>query len=242
MTDKPFVVAGCPAKNRSTLLARWFDAMEAQSHRPDRTYVLLNDCDDDSVQTCWERTDEVTSDFDNYNTGDPGVERTAGIVPRYSIANLAIVRNEWIRRALQRWPKATHVWSVDSDALPDPNVLALLLDADLPVVAAVVKNSKSVPVYNFFCGWDKSDNEKNPARSGDEHHKVTTLERPFPVTMTGACVLIRRDVIDSGVQYAWHVNGEDVAWSIDAQQRGYLLAVHPLARTRHVQRSGEEWR
>lgn len=230
-----FVVAGCPAKNRAWALEQWVGAMKSQSRRPSALYVLFNDDEDTlyriprgTIQSSWMLWDTV-------NTGDPGYDR---IYPRYSTANLATVRNYWIERAIHRWPELTHLWSCDSDVLPDPDVLDKLISADKPIISAVVANHATGAVFNYFTGEDAD----GPRRHGLDSVVWSMAEVPFEVTMTGACILIRRDVLDAGVRYADHARGEDVAWSVAARKAGFPLYVHPLARTSHIQRDGSVWR
>lgn len=245
MNSTPFVVAGCPAKNRAWALPRWYAALMAQPQlwrKPDAVFVLLNDSDDDSeillnemsVASSWLR-DTPHLSYGVVNTGDPGYDR---IYPRYSTANLATVRNYWIERALHRWPELTHLWSCDSDVLPDADVLEKLLASDKPVIAAVVANHATGSVFNYFTGEDAD----GPRRHGLDSILWSMAEVPFEVTMTGACVLIRRDVLDAGVRYADHARGEDVAWSKAASEAGFPLYVHPKALTSHLQKDNTVWR
>jgi GT2 family glycosyltransferase len=147
--------------------------------------------------------------------------------------------------ALEVLPELTHLWLCDSDVIPDDDVLAKLLDADLPVVAAVVRNSPAEGVYNFWCGWRPPyaagglGGLKHPYRDGSESSKLL-LSEPFVCSLVGACCLIRRDVIDSGVRYGFHEQGEDLFWSLEAQRNGFLLATHPEARTTHFMTKGAE--
>lgn len=249
---EPFVVAAAIARNRAWVLPRWATALYGQGRKPDAAYLLLNDCTDGSrllLEGVSEQPGAWPAAFDVLNTGAEGYDR---IAPRYSTANIARLRNELTGRVLARWPQATHLWSVDSDILPDPDVLEKLLAADKPVCAAVVRNS-TAPVWNFWrgaqeFGWRGQPGYSwRPCRLGGRDNELAEElalggDRPFSVTMTGACVLIRRDVLDAGVRYADNVDGEDVAWSMAAREKGFPLYVHPLARTRHAQRNGEEWR
>lgn len=255
MGDNAFVVAGCPLKNRLWCAERHAYSLASQSRRPDALFWLLNDdTERTGVGLCngvLQVNDCPPGTIEHFDTGDTGYSRIAvNGTPRYSIANLATVRNKWVERALALWPHLTHLWSVDSDVLPDADVLSLLLDADLPVVAAVVANNADSTVYNYMCGWSRQqpsiDGEVvQPRRNGDEALRLLRTD-PFAVSMTGACVLIRRDVVDTATAYCMcyddHVQGEDIAFSIEAQRYGFMLAVHPLARTSHVQHSGEVWR
>lgn len=248
--SSPFVVACCPARNRAWALPRWYASLSAQSRRPDAALVLSNDCSDDTKHVLRQlqrgsglpgRLELHRGIYNTYTSS--GSERDS--TPKYDIANLAAVRNECVAQCLKEYRQLTHLWSVDSDVVPDADVLSLLLAADVPIVAAVVRNSDAAGVFNYMCGWQRpygnGDDNVNvlPRRDGSESSKLERTE-PFVVTVTGACVLIRRDVIDAGVRYDAHPQGEDVAWSLDAQRHGYMLAVHPLARTSHYMRRDEE--
>lgn len=213
----PYVVACCPAYKRDWVLPRWRAAINAAGQvagQPrDRSVVLLDTAGGERVAT--------------------------DAVARYDIAHLAEIRNDLLRYVLLRHPRATHVWSCDSDVLPNADVLRRLLDAHLPIVAAVVRNSPMARVYNYFCGLDI---DGVPVRDGSEAGKLTANSHtPFAVTMTGACCLYERGVFERGVQWAAHPRGEDVGLAILARRLGVGMYVHPLAHTRHLQPDGSEW-
>lgn len=223
-----FVVAACPAKNRGWILPTWLESTRRQTRPPDAQYVLLNDCTDDSSSVI----DRSRVDVEVINTGDPGWDR---VEPRYSIANIAQLRNSMIDRVLALYPDMTHLWSVDSDVEPEPDCLELLLEADEPLVAAPVRNGDEV--YNFMRGGWGLDGAR---RDGFEKWMVETMATPFPVTITGACVLIAREILDEGIRYEDHPQGEDVGFHLQLDRRRSRKPwvtwppwVQPLARTRH---------
>lgn len=235
---QPFVVAATIAKNRAWALPRWHGSLVGQTPtHPRALYVLNNDSSDDTAACLLDAPQpaDVTLVVETLNTGDQGCERTSGSAPRYSIANLALLRNEMIARVLSLWPNLTHLLSVDSDIACDPNVLALLLAARLPIVSAVVRNSPTQPVYNFWRGWvSPFGGPSYPHRDGSEERALAE-NSPVIVSMTGACVLIERAVLDDErVRYAAHPQGEDIPFSVAAQRAGWLMAVHPKARTTHM--------
>lgn len=229
--SKPFVVAGCPVKNRGWILPKWFDAMEAQTTKPDQLFLLPNDIVDDTEQVCYVRL-FGENDYEVHNTGDAGYDR---IEPRYSIENLAALRNLWADRCLFHWPHLTHLWSVDSDIAPDVDVLAKLLAVNEPIVGALVRNSTAPGIYNFTHGAD----DTGPRRDGTEQFIVETLGVPTQVTMTGACCLYRRDAIDAGLRWHAHNRGEDCGLALEAKRLGISMWVEPNARTRHYMRRSE---
>lgn len=265
LSPRPFVVACCPAKNRAWSIGEWVRALVAQSTPPDVLYILINDEDYDRDTALYpptiaaahraaaeSATPIVSSVFNTGLDGDSRVTDNSRGATRYIVSNLAAVRNALLTRVLRSYPQATHIWSVDSDVLPHRDCLALLLDAHLPVVSAVVRNSPEPGVLNFWCDTrrDEVTNRPTPARSfgGERELKALTYAAPQLVTMTGACTLIRRDVLDEvdaagqpRVRYAYDPRGEDVAFSVAAQQCGFLLAVEPRALTSHLQPNGERW-
>jgi hypothetical protein len=231
----PFVIAATIARNRAWILPTWLRAVSSQTIPPDAIYILLNDCSDDSRRVILENApDSVPLFVQEMNTGEPGWDR---IEPRYSTANIAKLRNEMVDRVLRRWPGATHIWSVDSDVEPAPDCLELLLGSAFPVVGAVVRNGDAV--WNFMCGFEERDGRIEPWRNGEEAHWMER-DKPFSVSLTGACILIHRRELVAGVRYGAHPRGEDVVFCIALAERDfYPLHVHPLARTRHHMRQGE---
>jgi GT2 family glycosyltransferase len=147
---------------------------------------------------------------------------------------------------------ATHLWMVDSDVLPEPDCLALLLAADKDVVAAPVRNGEKawnfmtgemggVPYRDAIAHWVLME-----AMADSEHYG------PFLVSLLGACTLVRRAVLDTWVgvdpavgvdaphqppqplvRFAPHPRGEDLAFCAAARAAGYQLFVEPRARCAH---------
>jgi GT2 family glycosyltransferase len=241
---EPFIVAGGPVRNRGWIIGRHLDSLAAQTVAPGAIFHLLNDSSDETEAVY--QGSEWADCYEVFNTGHPGWSRGTrasgwretddGTLLRNAdaYANLARVRNRWIDRALKYHPQATHLWSVDSDVLPDPDVLEKLLTADEAVVAAVVRNSERT--YNFMQNYEYGE----PQRSGMEDSYVRNVspEATFEVTLLGACVLIRREVVsdrDWGAhcRFGPHPIGEDVPFCQAAQAAGFKLWLEPRARTRH---------
>lgn len=253
---EPYVVAGCPIKNRAWVVDRHIDSLAAQTIAPKALAYLLND-DDGSTreallgafpiilkyQTPTHYIEELYVE-DAPASDDVGHSR---IEPRYSISNLARVRNAWLEAVLKKFPEATHLWSCDSDVLPEKDVLETLLATDSDIVAAVVRNS-TAPVWNFMCGEDPNGLQR---RNGMEAKVIQwSMDAPVPeskggvvpVTLTGACILIRREVIEAGVRYAYSDIGEDAPFCIQARARGFQPMVAIFARTAHAQPDGADWK
>ena len=98
---------------------------------------------------------------------------------RYSSENMSKVRNHWIDEALKRWPQATHFWMVDSDVLPNRDVLQLLLDAKEPIIGGIVRHGENA--YSFMQKWV----DQQPRRSGQERSFLKHIT-PLPVRLRRA--------------------------------------------------------
>lgn len=214
------VVVGCPTRHRGHLLPRWCDAVRkgtvaaALLANDDPHFVAQKDallCVRPELYG-WLRFMRVT-------TGEPGWHR---IAPRYNMANLARLRNVLVDfvHAVDR--DFTHFWSCDSDVIPDAGCLEKLLALDVPVAAAVVENGNTA--WNFIIGDRRNASEPGALRAGE----------PFRVAMTGACYLIRRDVLDAGVRYGDNPRGEDFEFCRSAREKGFDLWVVPGATTQHL--------
>jgi len=215
-----------PVRNRAWILPEFLAALRALDHPPPclSFYFLANDCTDASV--------DILRAWDAPGSAVRVEERSTGVVgwnryqwPRYDFDNLANLRNHIVARFLES--AATHLFSVDSDIVVPPSALRELLVADRPVVAGVISNFPGVPV------------EESPAhnfmfRSGNLYaHSRTVPAGVFEVDVTGAVVLIRRDVLEAGVRYAAHGWGEDIAFCEHARRRGFHLWAHGGVRCEH---------
>lgn len=251
---RPFVVCACPIRNRAWIAARHAAAVMTQTRPPNRLLYVTGDNEDDTeeaLRALYAAYDEEIQ-VDRFDTGCPGWARDGE--PRYSIndhAALAAVYNRCIDQALERWPMLTHLWMIDSDILPDSNVLELLLEADKAIISAVVRNSPGA--WNFMRGV-RADRE--PQRSQDDETALQRRDKaPFRVTFLSACTLFRREVLVGEVierwdgpvgvgepgwrderkpaRYAPDPRSHDFGLVASAKAAGYSLWVHPLARTLH---------
>jgi hypothetical protein len=150
----------------------------------------------------------------------------------------ADIRNHWLT---MRNEEDTHTFSVDSDILIPPHTLKQLLQWDKDIVSALIYNGPipetGAPAYNFMAktNFKHSNGDKiyvhmSPGvleansewtyQPQDNTYKLTELPE---VPMTGACFLIRKEVLDAGVQFGYHVQGEDIIFCEQATQHGYKL-------------------
>jgi hypothetical protein len=228
-----FVVAGGPVRDRGWIVGSSIDALSANG--ADALFYLANDCQDNTETILYQkgvRYETVKTGKEGYCRGE---RREGWKGHRYVFDHLADMRNLWADYALDLYPQATHFWSCDSDIAPDEDCLPLLLEADKPCIGARVRNS---PVaYNFMLGMDSG----GARRSGGEAQALESTE-PFEVTLTGACFLIRRDVLES-TDWGFHDRGEDLVFSQGCIDQGHGLWLHPRARCTHYmgQTPDEVW-
>jgi hypothetical protein len=243
----PFVVACIPIRNRAWIVERQLAAFQAQRFERMVGFYLAGDCEDDTLGRLARRPAVTVEVFD---TGCPAWHRSRE--PRYSLndhANLALVYNRMIDRALELWPQATHLWLCDSDVVPEPDCLRLLLEADKDVISAVVALGPEGP-WNFMC--EENPVSKEAERSGTEETLLELVRYPFPVTFLSACTLVKREVLETltrvtgyfdssnvdmktrdGCRFAPHPHSHDFPFVASLRAAGYYLWVHPLARTAH---------
>jgi hypothetical protein len=139
------------------------------------------------------------------------------------------VRNRWIEEAIDEHNKFTHLWSVDSDVLPNPGVLDRLISLNKPIVSAYVPIADGITPIHMM-GWDRLNNRAR--RTGDEKR----CECPHLVTLVGACVLIRRDVLTGSLThpYGEHAQGEDGYFGDWCRFQGVEMWVDPAAKCQHI--------
>lgn len=229
-------------------------ALDEQDVRPLDAIYVTGDNEDDTAPVLLTGTEYWWPRVHHFNTGCPAWARDGE--PRYSLndhANLAVVYNRCLDLALEGWPDATHVWMIDSDVIPDPDVLELLLAAGKPLVSAVVPLGKQA--WNFMCGMEDGE----PRRTGFEG-RLLQAEEPMPVQFLAACTLIRRGVLEAGkddpcfatdlrtgegiylpkVRFAPHPRSHDFPFCAAARAAGYGLWLEPRARCSHYMKQGEE--
>lgn len=233
------VVAACPIRNRVWAVVGHVDGLLSQVRPPDALLYVTGDNDDETEEILRAKLypHRRQAAVDRFDTGCPGWRRDGE--PRYSINDheaLARVYNRCLDLALEQWPEATHVWMLDSDVTPDPNVLELLLAADKDLVSAVVPLSERA--WNFMLGrnWKQG---RGPYRNGTEWAALS-LKEPIPVTFLAACTLIRREVLEAWVRFAPHPRSHDFPFCSAAEEAGFGLWVEPRARCAHWRDGPEE--
>jgi len=234
--EDSFIVAGCPVRNRAWILPRHIFAVSNVAysdcfHFPNSLFYLWGDCDDDTAMVLSRhRSAGAAVYIDRFDTGFPGWKRDGEGEERYHSSNMSRVRNVWAERLVGMFPEATHLWNVDSDVLPAPDVLQRLLAVDKPVVGAFVPIADGVtPIHMTHFVIDDPGGFK-ARRMGNEKDQTG----PHPVTLLGGCYLIRRDAWEAGLRWGEHPQGEDGFFGDKSRELGLELWVDPMAKCEHV--------
>lgn len=185
---------------------------------------VVNDSQDDTLEILQEFARNAQSPVEIRQVNLKS--RTSPVRGAHSIGNLVVLRNILLDMFLIS--TATHLFSLDSDILAEPDSLARLIDLDLPVVSMLVPNDRHLETKGYY----------NIANlQGDQYLPIMKFPRDqvIPVDCTGAGYLIRREVIEAvGVRYYPHRQGEDAGFCRVARARGVGLWCHTGIRAAHI--------
>lgn len=216
---------GCPVRNRAWILPCYLDGLLNLNY-PERLLeytFIVNDCTDDTLR--------ILQDFAlNCSTPVHIVVKDLGSKTRstrggYNLGGLVVLRNELLKIFLTS--RCTHLFSVDSDIMVRSDSLRRLLDLDLPVVSALVRNDHHLGDLGFYNILHNKNGQLLP---------ITSFQRGqvIPVDCTGAAYLIKREVIEAGVRYKMHRQGEDAGFCEEARKLGFTMWCHTGIECNHV--------
>ncbi len=232
------VLIHTPVSNRAWVLPQFLDALAAQivpagidiGHRFD-----INDTQDNSREIILQFEYPWIQQIVEHPWSPLNLPDHQWNAERYS--RMILLRNNALREA--KASGAHFLFSIDSDViLDDPDTLAHLLQADVPVIAGVFMAKWGNPLADALPNvWQRGQNEMSDEfvcqaeRGWLDHIKVGGL---------GACTLIRRDVWETGVNYDPIYNlpsnyrGEDRHFCIRAAVAGIPLQACSHMKIRHV--------
>lgn len=154
------------------------------------------------------------------------------------IARVTKMRNEMIRAFLCE-PDATHLMLVDADLVLHSSTVEHLVSLDVPICSEIFWTKWLVDGCYSPNTWDI-----HPYGHTDPKH-VTQLMKAgtYEVGGLGACTLIRRDVLEAGVNYApipsFDCEGEDRHFSLKASAHGFKLLADTHYPPYHVYRPSQ---
>ncbi|MGE5404942.1 MAG: glycosyltransferase [Candidatus Saccharibacteria bacterium] len=225
------VLIGCPVRNRAWILPSYLDALLNLNYPEElcEYAFIVNDCVDDTLR--------VLQDF-ALNCSSPVhlIVKDLGAKTRtsrggFNVNGLVVLRNELLKVFLKT--KCTHLFSVDSDILVKSESLRRLLELDLAIVSALVRNDHHLGNLRYFNILQVTDGHLIPIRDFPRNQVI-------PVDCTGAAYLIKREVIEAGVGYTKHPQGEDAGFCEEARKLGFTIWCHTGIECEHVMLSNVE--
>lgn len=171
--------------------------------------------------------------------------------------SFANIRNVWLKMRDTALDGDRYIFSVDSDILMPPYELKRLMhwvkDKGYDAVAGLLSNgptAENQEAYNFMsileneihlrgdkiyihrapgmlevhADWSSTPNDEG-------YWKLVGLEE---VPMTGANILYKREILDSGVDFGFHFQGEDCYFAEKARDRGFKMFVDFAVVPHHV--------
>jgi hypothetical protein len=225
---KTKVLLAAPVRDRAWVLPQFIQHLQAQNLTNVQldTLFLANNCQDQTVSLLKEANLRVI-EKNHLST------RTAGSLRgQYSFSHLAYLRNLLVQAFLET--DNEYFFSVDTDIL--------LPSSGLQTLLAHKKNICSMLLCNQLTG-EPCKRAHNIMKWNETHQKFQHLLQweegeILEVDLTGAVYLIHRNVLEDGVRYSYHGQGEDAAFCTAAKQKGYHLYCDTSLRPVHMMAPG----
>jgi len=219
------IAIGCIVRNRAWILPEYLTALAAIEFADKEFIFLENDSTDDTLRLIDQfmhreisRGNQVWLGLD-YRLNPPGHRRSEYGLNSYE--RLASLRN--LLLYMFQHTSADYLLSIDSDIIVPPDIVTKLLPlaSEGAIVAAAIAN---IP-------GGKPDG-RTPGNFMIEsagllvHPPEYPLTGTMDVTVTGAVCLMPRDIINAGVRYGPHPQGEDVPFCLSASRAGCRIMVN----------------
>lgn len=226
------ILISSPVSSRAWILPYYLEHIKRIDYPKNSIhfYFIINNCEDDSRQ--------ILNDFKRENIDEYGSitiethntkykfkdERSTSVRTEFTYHHLSELRNKCLDFA--KSIKVDCLLSVDSDILVPSDILTKLLAANKPIISSLIYNGyKFTPEtpwkYTNIMKIDSSGNIAHISNWYTKNALKLTESKIVPVDITGAVYLIAKEVIQSGVRYGFHNQGEDVTFSLDAKSKGF---------------------
>lgn len=199
---------GSVVRNRAWILQRHINAIKEQDVDFETCYVL-NDSTDESEEILLKNGFSVV----HHDLGKFKTESHSRGIGGYSFANLAEVRNVLLKKFLES--NSEYLLSIDSDIIIPKDSIKQLIDSNLDICSMIIKNHPTLEAYNIMV--------QILGHPGMYRHVRVIGEGYVPVDITGAVYIIKREVIEKGVEYGFHNQGEDIYFCERAKELGYKI-------------------
>lgn len=202
------IMVGCPIHSRVEYVDGYMDWLFNLNFPHDKLRVvfLVNNAHDGTLEKLLDYQREESSTFNAFDVYvAPDFPDFVPYPRNYSL--YAQLRNRW----LSYRHNEDYVFSVDSDITVEPDSLKKLIKRDKDICSIAVNTADpSYHVYNFMV-----------RQNGHLNHSPIPAKTLLEVDVTGAAYLIKKEVLNAGVEYGFHKNGEDVYFCDEAKKRGF---------------------
>jgi cellulose synthase/poly-beta-1,6-N-acetylglucosamine synthase-like glycosyltransferase len=231
--NKPIIAVGCPVQNREKIIEEYLEALYNLNYPKDRIIptFFVNNTSDKTGEIILEWIKKVSSEYKMviYARKDNLYKKRKDSQDRenrdYTL--FTIVRNHFLKLLNDKSIEWDYLFSVDSDIIVHKDILNSLLAHQKSIVSALV--------YNGMHWGNKEYNYRVKKEQGRKGYCVYQHlpQNIFEVDVTGACYLIKREVIEAGVKYKQTPFGEDIGFCETAKQKGFKLFCDPKLRPDH---------
>jgi cellulose synthase/poly-beta-1,6-N-acetylglucosamine synthase-like glycosyltransferase len=229
--DHPIVAIGCPiSKNR--VLLTYLEHIYNLDYPKNRIHLIF------LVNNCTDNTYEILDTFRKYHNNEYreiDIWIVDKLKPGYIDGDrykkrdyhaFAKIRNAWLSMISEL---DQYIFSVDSDILLPSYSLKRLLSHRKDIVSLLIYNQAGQ--YNIL-------------KERMFQNKYLGIHK-FPrglieVGATGAAILISRNVIDEGVRYEYHSQGEDLGFCQNAKNNGFKIYCDTSLEAQHIMNSNEK--
>jgi len=200
MLHFPTVMVGGPVRDREWAVPMWLGGLSCQDYRGDvRLAVLVNDSVDGTLDACRWWADNGRWSRAQVNVLNWGCPTDNNVRRDRDYLQFARARDAW---TCMRDDDVEWLLQVDSDVQLPADTLSRLIelatDHDVKVLAACIQNAWGAPNFAgnvMICPSGYPEPMHWPGFLSDRSPGVK------PCDLTGAAVLIHRDVYDAGITY-----------------------------------------
>lgn len=247
------IMVGAPIKNRYKMLPYYLRCLEnLQWPHDDLYFVFIDDCSTDgTLEYLYKWKDmhpnyyidiiEQPIDVFGNNSSRIGVDQDR----KELFVHLSYLRNRLLQWCRER-SFISHQFIIDTDIWVCPNILkdlmATMKEHDLHYLASMIFN-------DAFCNnkfdYSPYNLEKRHVNFGimvsedgiQNFHYANfgyQMDHIYEGVITGACYLIDRKTITSGIDFSYHTFGEDISYCLDLYKAGINPAVQTVIKSVHV--------
>jgi GT2 family glycosyltransferase len=224
----PLVMIGCPIRNREWILSQYLEHLYNLDYSKENIILcfIVNDSKDKSEEILLKWIKEHEAEyrwiyFSKIDLGQVEDQRTHDVRSKI-YTTLSQLRNQLLADALAS--NCEYFYSIDSDILVPPDSLNKLIECKKDIIAAQIWNDSTKTFPNIMV------NTNGVIR----HYLSFPRNEVFRCDVTGAVYLISRRVLEAGVKYGYHHQGEDIAFCQEAKSKGFEIWANSSVQPKHI--------